>query len=118
MHSDHTKLSKLYLPGVLYPPIISVCIWNSHLWVMVIPLAPWNASITHEVQWIIPVMEMCCRRYGACQSCFSSAFLGQLELVFPTISLERIVLNGLGLNIPCSALRVKKKFKYKLHLQS
>lgn len=85
---------------------------------MVIPQAHWNASVTHEVQWIILVMEMCCRRYGACQSCFPSAFLEQLELVFPTIPLERIVLNGLGINILCSTLRVKKKVNYKLYLQS
>lgn len=50
--------------------------------------AHWNARVTHEVQWIILVMEMCCRRYGACQSCFCSASLGQLELVFAAIPLE------------------------------
>lgn len=75
--------------------------------------AHWNARVTHEVQWIILVMEMCCRRYGACQSCFCSASLGQLELVFAAIPLE-----WTGLSILCSILRVKKKFKYKLHLQS
>lgn len=52
-------------------------------------LAHWNARATHEVQWMLLVMEMCCVRYGAWQHWFSSGSLWQLELVFPTVPLER-----------------------------